>query len=192
MVSSNFDPREANFGKTVIGLVKQKMRQFISLICHLNCVIQLQIASRNDIALQTAMKEKIFNYSIIFFPINRSAHWTLLVLQLDQKTGNASILHLDSLGENRQKNEFIRHLLYFLAEISKRYTIHFGKQVIQQCPTPQQTNGYDCGVFVCVNAKCLAQLNNNARNEYNYSQSDIQDERKMVKYLREVQYVLCG
>ncbi|NXR58250.1 SENP2 protease, partial [Rhadina sibilatrix] len=91
----------------------------------------------------------IFKHDIIFVPVHLRAHWTLLVVDLREKT----IKYFDSLG---QKGDHIcESILKYLEEESRQkrkieltaseWTLHsMGTQEI-----PQQNNGSDCGVFVC-------------------------------------------
>ncbi|TRZ23491.1 hypothetical protein HGM15179_003646 [Zosterops borbonicus] len=91
----------------------------------------------------------IFEHDIILVPIHLRTHWTLLVVDLREKT----IKYFDSLG---QKGDHIcKTILKYLEEESRErrnieltaseWTLHsMGTEEI-----PQQNNGSDCGVFVC-------------------------------------------
>ncbi|XP_066050277.1 sentrin-specific protease 2 isoform X2 [Chamaea fasciata] len=91
----------------------------------------------------------IFKHDIILVPIHLRSHWTLLVVDLREKT----IRYFDSLG---QKGDHIcKTILKYLEEESRarrnieltasEWTLHsMGSQEI-----PQQNNGSDCGVFAC-------------------------------------------
>ncbi|XP_039930749.1 sentrin-specific protease 2 isoform X2 [Hirundo rustica] len=91
----------------------------------------------------------IFEHDIILVPIHLRTHWTLLAVDLREKT----IKYFDSLG---QKGDHIcKTILKYLEEESREkrnieltaseWTLHsMSTQEI-----PQQNNGNDCGVFVC-------------------------------------------
>ncbi|NWI06938.1 SENP2 protease, partial [Tichodroma muraria] len=91
----------------------------------------------------------IFEHDVILVPIHLRIHWTLLVVDLREKT----IKYFDSLG---QKGDHIcKTVLKYLEEESREkrnieltaseWTLHsMGTEEI-----PQQDNGSDCGVFVC-------------------------------------------
>uniref|UniRef100_A0A8C3N6F5 SUMO specific peptidase 2 n=2 Tax=Thraupidae TaxID=400783 RepID=A0A8C3N6F5_GEOPR len=91
----------------------------------------------------------IFEHDVILVPIHLRIHWTLLVVDLREKT----IKYFDSLG---QKGDHIcKTVLKYLEEESREkrnieltaseWTLHsMGTEEI-----PQQNNGNDCGVFVC-------------------------------------------
>ncbi|KAK9367387.1 hypothetical protein V1509DRAFT_566721 [Lipomyces kononenkoae] len=84
----------------------------------------------------------------IFLPINNNAnvdlaeggsHWSLLVVDTKKKTG----YYYDTLEDiNVQEAEIVAKKLTKLLEI--------GKLILYSMPTPQQTNGSDCGVMVCM------------------------------------------
>ncbi|XP_023789215.1 sentrin-specific protease 2 isoform X2 [Cyanistes caeruleus] len=91
----------------------------------------------------------IFEHDVILVPVHLRTHWTLLVVDLREKT----IKYFDSLG---QKGDHIcKTVLKYLEEESREkrnieltaseWTLHsMGTEEI-----PQQNNGSDCGVFVC-------------------------------------------
>ncbi|KAM4770044.1 sentrin-specific protease 2 isoform 5-T5 [Cyanocitta cristata] len=91
----------------------------------------------------------IFKHDVILVPIHVRIHWTLLVVDLREK----AIKYFDSLG---QKGDHIcKTVLKYLEEESKEkrnieltaseWTLRsLGAEEI-----PQQSNGSDCGVFVC-------------------------------------------
>ncbi|KAK9240824.1 hypothetical protein V1525DRAFT_394006 [Lipomyces kononenkoae] len=84
----------------------------------------------------------------IFLPINNNAdvdlaeggsHWSLLVVDTKRKTG----YYYDTLEDiNVQEAEIVAKKLTKLLKI--------GKMILYSMPTPQQTNGSDCGVMVCM------------------------------------------
>ncbi|XP_032924469.1 sentrin-specific protease 2 [Catharus ustulatus] len=91
----------------------------------------------------------IFEHDIILVPIHLRVHWTLLVVDLREKT----ITYFDSLGQ--RGDQICKTVLKYLEEESKEkrnieltaseWTLHsMGPEEI-----PQQDNGSDCGVFVC-------------------------------------------
>uniref|UniRef100_A0A8U7NUW4 SUMO specific peptidase 2 n=1 Tax=Corvus moneduloides TaxID=1196302 RepID=A0A8U7NUW4_CORMO len=91
----------------------------------------------------------IFKHDVLLVPIHLRIHWTLLVVDLREK----AIKYFDSLG---QKGDHIcKTVLKYLEEESKEkrnieltaseWTLRsLGAEEI-----PQQSNGSDCGVFVC-------------------------------------------
>uniref|UniRef100_A0A8C5U7W6 SUMO specific peptidase 2 n=1 Tax=Malurus cyaneus samueli TaxID=2593467 RepID=A0A8C5U7W6_9PASS len=91
----------------------------------------------------------IFEHDVILVPIHLRVHWTLLVVDLREKT----IKYFDSLGQ--KGDDICKTVLKYLEEESKEkrnieltaseWTLHsMGTEEI-----PQQSNGSDCGVFVC-------------------------------------------
>ncbi|XP_009069503.1 PREDICTED: LOW QUALITY PROTEIN: sentrin-specific protease 2 [Acanthisitta chloris] len=91
----------------------------------------------------------VFQQDLILVPIHLRLHWTLLVIDVRRKT----IKYFDSLGQKGDK--ICETFLQYLQEESREkknlelpvaeWTLRsLGPQEI-----PQQTNGSDCGVFVC-------------------------------------------
>ncbi|NXE91322.1 SENP2 protease, partial [Menura novaehollandiae] len=91
----------------------------------------------------------IFNHDIILVPIHLRIHWTLLVVDVREKT----IKYFDSFGQSG--DHICRTILKYLQEESKEkrnieltaseWTIHS----MEPQEIPQQNNGSDCGVFAC-------------------------------------------
>ena len=90
------------------------------------------------------MKEDVENYDIILCPINiGNRHWTLAAVHIKVK----KIQYYDSLGQKGGK--YLQTLRMFLND--KGNTIEWNL-VDNASLGPQQQNGYDCGVFVCISA----------------------------------------
>lgn len=84
----------------------------------------------------------------VLVPICEDHHWTLLVLQPKQR----KMMHLDSF--NRRSS----HTDYAMAWMSDYLgdLYHTKPWQVMVLKTPQQNNGYDCGVHVITNSVCLA------------------------------------
>ena len=106
----------------------------------------------------------------IYIPINRDNHWTLLVVSPRSKT----IRYYDSLGGSGK--QYIKAVIAWLkGELNSEYKddewdIEYSSQ------SPQQTNGYDCGVFAITTAKQLML----GRPAMSYSRADIPIQRKRI------------
>ncbi|NWI97585.1 SENP2 protease, partial [Pitta sordida] len=97
----------------------------------------------------------LFKQDLILVPIHLTAHWTLLVIEIRKKT----IKYFDSLGQ--KGDNICKTLLQYLQEESREkrnleltvseWTLRNPKFPFLYIPQeiPQQTNGSDCGVFVC-------------------------------------------
>lgn len=85
----------------------------------------------------------------VFVPICKGSHWTVGVVRPIAKT----IEYFDSMGGN--PHSFIKLMREWLKfQLGEKY-------VEAEWSTPRtacahQSNGYDCGVFVCTNAFCVA------------------------------------
>jgi hypothetical protein len=102
----------------------------------------------------------IFNYSKVYIPVRRPEHWSLL--EIDNRT--RTITYLDSLYLGGA--EYIRPLDSYLRKLEEIRTQElagswqwrtttFGRpRSGSQVCVPKQTNGNDCGVYVC----CIADL----------------------------------
>ena len=94
----------------------------------------------------------LFASSAVFFPLHvGNNHWTLAVADMAQR----KITYYDSLGDSGE--DYLKNLLTYLrAEHQARHNTPLVETWVLHSPrtsSPQQKNGYDCGVF------CLALLN---------------------------------
>ncbi|KAL7909914.1 hypothetical protein GGI35DRAFT_347925 [Trichoderma velutinum] len=84
----------------------------------------------------------------ILIPICQDYHWTLVVVQPKQR----KVMHLDSF--NRRSSHPDLALAWMSDYLGDLY--HAKPWQVVVLKTPQQTNGYDCGVHVITNGVCLA------------------------------------
>ncbi|XP_071422881.1 sentrin-specific protease 2 [Pithys albifrons albifrons] len=91
----------------------------------------------------------LFRQDLILVPIHLRVHWTLLVIDVRKKT----IRYFDSLGQ--KGDDICTTLLQYLQEESKAKrnlelsASEWTLRSMSPSEIPQQTNGSDCGVFVC-------------------------------------------
>jgi len=112
----------------------------------------------------------------IIFPVNISGmHWSLIVIFMQQH----KIQFFDSMGGSGQR--YLDGLLQYLKDehIDKKKRPMEGvddwKLVICQPDTPQQENGFDCGVFTCMFADFISQ-----DMPLNFSQEHINECRERI------------
>ena len=103
----------------------------------------------------------IFNYSRVYIPVRRPEHWSLL--EIDNRT--RTITYFDSLYLGG--SEYIRPLETYLRKLEEvrtqelagswqwRTTTFGLPRSGSQVRVPNQTNGNDCGVYVCSIADLL-------------------------------------
>ena len=85
----------------------------------------------------------------VFVPICSGSHWTIGVVRPAVKT----IEYFDSMGNRpRLFFEIMRTWLKF--QLKEKYIAEEWEEPSTACA--RQSNGYDCGVFVCTNAFCVA------------------------------------
>lgn len=119
----------------------------------------------------------IFSKKKIFIPIHleEENHWCLACIDFEEK----SIKYYDSLGGRNFKclKLILQYLVFEHFHKKKKEFLPNGwslKNMTTQCP--QQSNLWDCGVFVCTFAEYLA------RDEhFNFSQKDMSKFRKKIK-----------
>lgn len=115
----------------------------------------------------------IFDMKLILVPIHLGTHWCLATIDLH----NHQFYYYDSMkGSN---STCLQHLKAF---ITKRATVMAATHhkflewpVIHQRNIPGQTNQFDCGIFVCMYARMLAE-----EIPFNFSQRDIPVIRKHI------------
>ncbi|CAG8956979.1 hypothetical protein HYFRA_00012030 [Hymenoscyphus fraxineus] len=144
-------------------------------IAHTSFFYQMML-NKGGKGTQRLMKRKkapddsLLEVDSVFIPINKNNHWTLGVVRPVAKT----IEYIDSFNGDegipfrRIAREWLRDLL------GSKYVAGDWKDI--RTPSTQQTNGYDCGVFVCTNALCVALgLETNC-----YTEDELIDQRKVV------------
>jgi sentrin-specific protease 1 len=93
--------------------------------------------------------EKLMEVDSVFIPICQGSHWTMGVVRPVAKT----VEYFDSMGGRPQI--FISHMRAWLQhQLGGLY--HAEEWTEPRTACARQTNGYDCGVFVCTNALCVA------------------------------------
>jgi len=76
------------------------------------------------------------------------SHWTLVVYV---KGVNDRLFHFDSGNSFKINNESVKIIATKLKDVlGLENTFQ-----LTNMSCPQQTNGYDCGVHVCINAECI-------------------------------------
>ncbi|XP_015726576.1 sentrin-specific protease 2 isoform X2 [Coturnix japonica] len=91
----------------------------------------------------------LFNQDIILIPIHLRSHWTLVVVDVRKKT----ITYFDSFG--KKGNKICETVLQYLQEESwekqkvKLSSSEWTLRSMEPHEIPQQSNGSDCGVFMC-------------------------------------------
>jgi len=112
----------------------------------------------------------IFDLDKIFIPIHHRSenHWTLAVVVMKMK----SILYYDSMGAlHSTRTNAIMEWIKVEAQVNN--TSDFNERDWQTIlkPSPGQTNGYDCGIFVITNADFIS--DDIEVSETTYTQGDI-------------------
>ncbi|KAJ8116028.1 hypothetical protein ONZ43_g4532 [Nemania bipapillata] len=85
----------------------------------------------------------------VLIPVNSNAHWTLVVIRPSRRT----VSYLDSFHQPNETQ--LRHAYQWL-ELFLGDKFVANDWETQEFASPQQTNAWDCGMFVITNAMCLA------------------------------------
>jgi hypothetical protein len=93
--------------------------------------------------------KKLLEVETILIPVNNASHWTIIVVSPKEHT----IEYLDSFSG--ASKVFIKHTKEWLAaELGSEWREEDWR--VLQTRSAEQTNGWDCGVFVITNAECVA------------------------------------
>ena len=108
--------------------------------------------SRNFDKVESWIKEDLENKDMILVPIHKDDHWTLIVFE----TKRSLITYYDSIVGTRRTTNAPRVMKSFFTQLWKKRgkTLNVKTKIDETAPL--QTNGYDCGVFVCENAEMLS------------------------------------
>jgi Ulp1 family protease len=122
-------------------------------------------------------KIDLFSFDRFIVPMNIGRnHWALGLVDLKNKR----IRYYDSLAAGTVHTGFAEYMIRYLEDEFR------DKKKGEECPDlkfvcdpvepPQQKNGYDCGVFTCMHAECLAA----GRDWIDFSQNDIPEMRRKI------------
>lgn len=149
--------------------------------CFYNSSAYTKVSRDRDQAYDIVCREKnesnIFDdrnaYDRVFIPIVNAQHWTLVMI--DNKTH--IIYYYDSLVSPMKQPRAIVIRDWVMAECKK-----FGLNVQWNIQIPiqsaHQVNGYDCGVYVCRYAECLARDGDMAE----FAHANMTDGRSLLAY----------
>lgn len=125
-------------------------------------------------------KIDIFSFDRMIVPMNVGRnHWALGFVDLRAKI----VRYYDSLAAGTVHTRFSEFILKYLEdefrdkrkhEECPQFTTEFSTEIVDDIP--QQRNGYDCGVFMCSFAECLA----NGRDWIDFDQTFITDMRRKI------------
>lgn len=96
----------------------------------------------------------VFDYDVIVVPLHHAVHWSLAVIYTREKV----IRTYDSMEDAYEEEDkrALRTLKRYVHDEHKRY---YGRGVDYELRRvrriPQQSNGRDCGVFMCQYARCI-------------------------------------
>ena len=131
---------------------------YLNLICEIsaNCfcytpTFYLSLVNRFDSAVQSISRINLFVFDFVFIPICERDHWTLAVINNRERT----IDYYDSLDRGDCPPIIRMFVEQGLRQHSREFEAE-GWRVRTISDHPRQTNGSDCGVFLCQYAKHIA------------------------------------
>uniref|UniRef100_A0A915ERY4 Ubiquitin-like protease family profile domain-containing protein n=1 Tax=Ditylenchus dipsaci TaxID=166011 RepID=A0A915ERY4_9BILA len=116
----------------------------------------------------------LFCHEIILLPIHTPGHWSLAVIQVKRQR----IDYYDSMsGDGSEYIEIIKEYMFLKAKSMNMDQTNLDDWIgFNQKRIPQQTNGHDCGVFLCCFAKCTSR-----KSKPNFSQEQMLEIRSNIK-----------
>jgi sentrin-specific protease 8 len=173
-----------NFAMTRLG---QKFSQQVVLDPAVVAFFVHQCVDEDEIQEFMQGNPQLQTSDLIFIPINnghapsntwhkqRGTHWSLLVIVRNDH-GLVRYLHFDSVsGSNACTAQAVAE------NFSRIFKPQSNNVVVVECKTPQQSNGYDCGLHVVASAQVLATMddvNEDSLNEI--QQTDMFELRKTL------------
>ena len=117
------------------------------------------------------IKEDITTKDFVLFPIHSREHWTLVVVE----PGKKEVQYLDSLTTSRNFSSAPRLIKAFMERRHRKKGEEAEYRIKIRNDIPKQTNGVDCGVFLCQYAERIA------RNAWmDFRQEDMSRARKSM------------
>ncbi|QEU59277.1 Ulp1 [Kluyveromyces lactis] len=136
---------------TIIEFFMKYVEQNTAKTVAFNSFFYSTLADRGYQGVRRWMKRKkvdILDLNKIFVPINlNDSHWTLGIIEMKQH----KIYYLDSLSSGMNSVSFLimKNLQSYVMEESKQ---KLGEDFeLCHIACPQQPNGFDCGIYVCLN-----------------------------------------
>jgi sentrin-specific protease 1 len=152
----------------------EKVGTVPKFIAH-NSFFYENLESKGPSTTERLMKRKkapgksLMEVDSVFVPICRSSHWTVGIVRPVAMT----IEYFDSFGGGSQK--FVDHMRKWLKfQLEDTYVEEEWQVSSTKCAP--QSNGYDCGVFVCTNSLCVAR----GLDTLCYSQNDLTQQRRNI------------
>lgn len=136
---------------TIIEFFMKYIESNTAKVVAFNSFFYSTLADRGYQGVRRWMKRKkaaINDLDIIFAPVNlNQAHWALSIIDLR----NRKILYVDSLSSGLTSTAFaiMKDLQSYVIEESKGDLGEDFELCHLECP--RQTNGFDCGIYVCLN-----------------------------------------
>ena len=118
--------------------------------------------------VQKDLREK----ELVMFPVHKSDHWTLVVVDMRTRT----VHYLDSIRGSRRTSAAPRLIKGYMEAYCKAAGEAMTFKVKIRDDAPVQTNGVDCGVFVCQCAERMAR-----GSSLNFSQADLVGTRERMR-----------
>lgn len=131
----------------------------------------------------------IFRFNYVFMPVGNPVHWTLIVIDMRKKL----ISYYDSMGGGQANAGGYHHrrnvLKYLKDEYERKTSSQFPtewesnlkndnvSQWTMNAQVPQQNNGYDCGIYICLFAEYISR-----QCSFDFSQRNIPYFRKRIMY----------
>lgn len=129
--------------------------------------LKCQNAGVNSIA-KWVRKIDFPKLDILIVPVHSEVHWFLATIDIRNK----AISYYDSLnGTYEECIETMKTIVATYIDKTNMYSIYIDKEI------PQQKNGYDCGVFLCVFAEYLSRYS-----EFDFDQEDMVYFRRKISY----------
>lgn len=158
-------------------IVKRSEREQLPKVYFMNTFFypKLKKDGYNSIKRWTKMVD-IFVYDLVIVPIFLSAHWSLAIINFQDKS--IRLYDSMSLTSNKKCLDLLKEYLNKESLDKKQKPYDASDWKLESVKNiPQQQNLNDCGVFVCTFAEYLA-----ANRKFNFTQKDIDYFRKKITY----------
>ncbi|KAK5636486.1 hypothetical protein RRF57_012198 [Xylaria bambusicola] len=113
--------------------------------------------------------DNFLNIDTVLIPVNLHAHWTLVVIRPSRRT----VSYIDSF---HSLNPLQIRYAYEWLELFLGNKFNRNEWTTTTFNSPQQSNAFDCGMFVITNAICLA----TGINPLSYTESDLPSQRLSI------------
>lgn len=128
------------------SLLNSSVAQMVIMSTHFFCCDSYSVSKQED-PRKKHLRGNAANMQMVLIPVHKDAHWTLIVA--DRRTFTFYFLDSYNLIKEEERQSYCLSAKHYLEENASSFMGNstWTLSLLPKCP--QQTNSYDCGVYIC-------------------------------------------